>query len=366
MSRPRRLVVFSPTGLVSGAEHVLLRVVAAAVAAGWEVVCLAPGGELANRARAFRVTVVRTPDLKFPRGPRAWGALVVGLRSVVAARLLRRAAARADAVLVNSILCLPAVCVARPAAPTGWLVHDVIHRRDWRALLRACGRCARESVAVSEAAAGPLRELGLPVRVIRNGVEWPVEPAPLEQKGPPVVGCTGLLTSWKGQDVLLDAVARLPRSDVVVELVGGSFPKDAPYVETLRRRAEQPDLAGRVRFLGRLDDVLERIRTWSVAVSASVDPEAGPIVLVEYLSVGVPCVATDHGGAPELIGDGGLLVPPRDAGAMSTAIQRLLDDEDLRRRCAAAGPRIVAAGLTVEHFSRALLDFLDELAGARP
>jgi glycosyltransferase involved in cell wall biosynthesis len=360
---PLRLVALSHTSLVSGAEAVLLRVLHATADEGWEVACLAPPGAFAEVLDAEGIRRGSTPDLKLPAGPRVLGVAVVLARSLVAARRLRRAAAGADLVLVNSILALPGLRFARLRVPAAWLVHDVIHRRDWLAYLRVFGGGVGEAIAVSEAAARPVRNAGIRVRVVRHGIRWPVEPAPAARDGVPVVGCTALLTSWKGQDVLLEAVARMRRRDVRVELVGGSFPKDAGYVESLRARAAQPDLAGRVSFVGHVDDVLARVRTWAVGVSASVDPEAGPLSVLEYMSVGVPAVATAHGGSGEIVDGAGLLVPPGDPSALAEAIERLLEDPTLYRRCAEAGPRAVAeGGFTVERFRRSVVLALREIA----
>jgi glycosyltransferase involved in cell wall biosynthesis len=80
------------------------------------------------------------------------------------------------------------------------------------------------------------------------------------------------------------------------------------------------------------------------------------------MSVGVPFVATDHGGVTEVLGDAGLLVPPGDVDALAEAINRLLDDTELRARCHAAGPPAIVAGhLTVADQRRAVLSILDEL-----
>jgi glycosyltransferase involved in cell wall biosynthesis len=357
---PPRLVAVSHTGLFSGAEAVLARVLEAAAAEGWPVVCLTPDGPLADRLRAGGIATRPLPELKPPAGPRLWGTAVLGLRSASAALRLRRQAREADLVLVNGILALPALRLARVRPPAAWLVHDVIHRRDWKRLLAACAGAVDGAIAVSEAAAAPVREAGIPARAVLHGVAWRVEPTPGPQE-PPVVGCTALLTSWKGQDVLLEAVARLP--GVELELVGGTFPKDAAYEESLRARAEQPDLAGRVRFLGHVDDVLARVRTWRVGVSASVDPEAGPLSILEYMSVGVPTVATAHGGSLELVGDAGLLVPPGSPGALREAIERLVADRELWRACSAAGPAAIEARtLTDERFRTDVLAALREVA----
>jgi len=211
----------------------------------------------------------------------------------------------------------------------------------------------------------PLRDVGLPVVVIRNGTPWPVVPAPTQHAEPFVVGCAALLTPWKGQRVLLDAVAELARDDVVVELAGGRFPKDQAYAAELEHRASEPDLEGRVRFLGQVSDMTEQTRRWSVAVVASVEPEAGPLGLLEHMSIGLPIVATDHGGSPEVLGDAGVLVRPGDPRAMAAALATLLDDHQLRRRCAEAGPRQIAAGLTLAEQEHRFLALLDGLATGR-
>jgi glycosyltransferase involved in cell wall biosynthesis len=245
-----------------------------------------------------------------------------------------------------------------------WLVHDVIRQPQWLAILRACRSVITLAVAPSEAVARPLREHGLHVCVVRNGTPWPVAPVHPSSSETVVIGATALLTAWKGQDVLLEAVARMSRRDVVVELLGGSFPKDTPYVERLRRRAAQPDLDGRVRFLGHVDDSVERMRHWSVAVMASVDPEAAPLALLEAMSIGLPIVITDHGGGPEVLHDGGLLVPPGDPDALAAAIERLVDDPDLQASCREAGRRAIRNGLTLQIQQNNLLRVLGDVVDA--
>ena len=177
------------------------------------------------------------------------------------------------------------------------------------------------------------------------------------------MGISAVLTPWKGHSVLLDAMALLTHRDAVLEIMGGTLPKDAPYAQSLRERAAQADLAGRVRFLGHVDDPIARARSWHVAVSASIDPEAGPLTTLEAMSIGVPLVATDHGGVVEVLGDAGLLVAPRDPAALAAGIDRLLDDDELWARCRAAGPRLVVEeALTLVDHERRWLAALDSIA----
>jgi len=368
----RRIVALNPTGMVSGAELVLVRYLAAALADGWCTQALVPDGPLAERLAAGGVDVVAAPDLKLGEGDRRVAAARALANASRSAALLRRTAAGADAVVVNGVLGLPTLRLARLAglrAPAAWLVHDVLVRSDLRTLVRSCAPAVDLAIAVSRAAAEFPASCGLLYQVVRNGVVWPVDAARATTPGPaaarPVVGCNAVLTPWKGQYVLLDAAARLGPA-VEVELIGATLPKDAAYRNQLEARAARPDLAGRVRMLGHLADPLDAMRDWTIAVSASVDPEAGSLAVLEAMSIGVPLVVTDHGGPAEFIGAAGLRVTPGDASELAAAIDSLLVDAPLRVRCAAAGRAAVARGLTVEASSKAFLASLDALARATP
>ncbi len=360
-SRRRRLLVVNPTSLLGGAELVLQRLLDAIPEDQWQVIAAIPEGPLAERVRERDLTVIPIPDLKLPGGPRFLAAPRALGRAVRAASRIRRAESGSDAVVANGLLALPAVRIARPKSPVVLLVHDVLDRFAFRVVLRLCARVVDIAVVPSEAAARSLREQGLPTRVVPNGTPWPVPPAPPEPPMPPVVGELAALTPLKGQDVVLDAVTRLKRRDVIVEFAGEALPKDGSYVEHLRALAQSSGLEGRIRFLGRVEDPMARLRGWSIAVLPSIGQESFGLAVLEAMSVGVPVVATNHGGPPEILGDAGLLVAPGDAEGLAVAIGRLLDDSDLRNRCRAAGPRLVANAYTLERQQKALLSVLRDV-----
>jgi len=357
--RGRRLVAVNHTGLVSGAERVLLRVLEGAQARGWSASAMVPDGPLVAELSSIGVASERIPDLMLPGGHPGVAASRLAARTVMAAQRIRSRADGADVIVAAGVRALPALRLANSAVPVVWLAQGVLDRPRWRRLVAACSARIDLAVAVSQAVADSISAHRFPVTVVWNGTPWPVSPAPARLPPPPVVGCAALLTSWKGQNVLLDAVAQLDRQDVIVELVGGSFPKDGTYVADLRRRAAQPDLAGRVRFRGHVDDTLAHMRSWTVATVPSVDPEAGPLSALEAMSVGVPVVATNHGGPKEVIGDAGLLVAPGDSAALAQALSALLDDADLHDRCRLAGPRRIASGFTLDGQIAALLDAVE-------
>lgn len=337
----------------------LLRVLDTARRAGWRTTVASPDGPFAERVDAQGFVAI--PFLKLPAGPRPLAALRAIAAAARAARRLR-SARDVDIVIGNGLLTLPALRLARLRRPTILFVHDVIARRDWRVMVRMCRQAVTLAVAPSEAAARPVRELGLPTRVVPNGTPWPVDPAPAEAPSPPVVGVLAALSPNKGQNVLLDAVARLPRRDVVVELVGSPFAKNDAYVESLRRRADEPDLAGRVRFIPHVDDVLDVMRGWTAAVLPSVYPESAGLSLLEAMSLGVPVVGTDHGGPSELVGDAGILVPPSEVAPLVDALERIIGDEDLRRRYGAAGRRRIASEFNLDRQQADILRMVDTLS----
>jgi O-antigen/teichoic acid export membrane protein/glycosyltransferase involved in cell wall biosynthesis len=330
-STPSTVVFIAHTGQVSGAEKVLLQLVDEAIRNDHHVVVACPPGPL----------VQALPDKAIHRAipPLGLGGERGARRIVAATRMLSRWAtaarrltplvrARNAATIVNSTFALPAARMARPSGGFAWLVHDTLTSTKQHAVVKLARPAIRIAVAVSHATAEPLRRLGLPVEVRQNGVAWPVPRLPGDLHSPPVVGMLALLTPWKGQRVLLEAVAQLP--DVRLELAGGSFPGDAQYVEELKARAAQPDLAGRVRFLGHVA-AESALRRWDVVVSASVDPEAGPLSVLEAMSYGRPVIGTDHGGTAEFLANGaGLLVPPGDCAALAEAVQTMLHDGSLR------------------------------------
>lgn len=146
----------------------------------------------------------------------------------------------------------------------------------------------------------------------------------------PVAGIVARLTPAKDHVNLFDAFARLrdshPEARCVV--VG-----DGELRSDLERALHERGLAGRVMLVGRRDDVAEVLAALDVFVLSS-STEGLAVTLLEAMAAGLPVVATRVGGNPEVVDDArtGLLVPPRNAAALSAALARLFDDPAARRR----------------------------------
>lgn len=146
-----------------------------------------------------------------------------------------------------------------------------------------------------------------------------------------IAGCIGRLHEHKGHRDLLAAARR------VRERIGGFhllIVGDGPLRNTLEAAVRTERLEDTVRFLGERSDIDNVLKNLDLMVLSS-ETEGVPIVLLEAMSAGVPCVATAVGGVPELITrTAGHLVPPRDPGAMADAIIELCLSPGARRAIA--------------------------------
>ncbi len=179
-----------------------------------------------------------------------------------------------------------------------------------------------------------------------------------------VVGIFGRLTPWKGQHILLEALARLPDYEALV--VGDALFGEVDYKQKVMMRAQEPDLAGRVHFLGFRKDVPALMKCIDVAVHASVAPEPFGRVIVEGMLAGRPVIATRAGGAAEIVQDGitGLLVTPGSAEELRSALLRLATDDALYQNLSKAGRENAEKNFSVETLVRNTAAVIAELESA--
>ncbi len=152
----------------------------------------------------------------------------------------------------------------------------------------------------------------------------------------------GRLADVKGYPLLLEAVALLVAEgrDVRLRLVG-----DGPDSRQLQELAGQMGIAGRVVFEGwKNQDDLRRLYAGSDLCVLSSFSEGVPVVLMEAMATGVPCVAPRITGIPELVRDGveGLLVTPANPADLAAAIGSLMDKPELRRQMASRSRERIA------------------------
>jgi glycosyltransferase involved in cell wall biosynthesis len=214
-------------------------------------------------------------------------------------------------------------------------------RRKWKGRLREA--CVLRGADAVTAASAPiidaLHALGIDAQRVALGVDlgkWPPL-APRARHAPPRLIHVASLNRVKDQPTLLHALANLREAGV-------AFRMDIVGVDTLQgemqRLAARLGLDRHVHFHGfRTQRELRPLMESADLLVMSSVHEAGPLVLLEAAVAGVPTVGTAVGHIAEWAPSASLVVPVADAPALAGAIRRMLDDDALRLRVAAAAQR---------------------------
>ena len=369
-----RLLIVIGSATFGGAEMYALTLCEGVRARGWEPVLAAPLlpglAGLRERAAALGVRVepcdVHEPFVPRPQGVDAeawwrWATTRWPVREPLIAWRMRELLARVrpDIVHVNAHFGtrggVPALEAARAGYPTVLVFqlaegHAAAGDRV-RRLYRRGVRAGAHWIAVTSADRESLvRTMEVPeerVHLVHNSVDLE-RPAPgpeVREKlrrelgaeaGARVLLTVGRLSGQKGYPALLEALravcARHPEARAW--WVGEGELRE----ELSRAVAADGLLSSRVRLLGFRDDVRALLSAADAFVLPSVY-EGLPFSLLEAMAAGLPCVSTTIPGVREVATDGenALLVPPGDAGALATAVSRVLDDGALAKRLSEAG-----------------------------
>lgn len=172
----------------------------------------------------------------------------------------------------------------------------------------------------------------------------------------PQVGIIGRIADWKGQDIFIQAAAQLLKSGIKAQfrIVGAPLFGEDEHLVRLKKLVSDLGIDESVTFLGFQDDIPAQLRKLDVLVHASVTPEPFGQVIVEGMVAGVPVIATNAGGAREIVTHEktGLLVPMGDVDALAQSLTTLLENPQYAQQLAAAGREHVLQNYTIELSAR--------------
>jgi len=299
---------------------------------------------LPSAVAPLRAMVRRAPSLVLPeRGIRGhlgrilWTQLALG----------RRLAREGVDVLVNTVPEGPLVSSVAQVT----VVHDVIpldfpdyyprQQLYFRRLVPAVLRRARVVVAVSEATRRRvIAAYGLSparVRTVLNGFDaeqFSPDGPVSDDGGLPYVLFVGNLLPHKNLPRLVEAVARAATSTPVrLVVVGGGRPRAVAQLRTL---ADRVGAGVERRAFVSPSELAPLLRGARALVLPSLAEGFG-LPAVEAMACGTPVIAGNVAALPEVVGDAGLLVDPRDVTALADAVVRVLSDDRLRKELGARG-----------------------------
>lgn len=207
------------------------------------------------------------------------------------------------------------------------------------------------------------------IRLVYHGIDLDLFSASAESQVRPErakskILSVGRLVPKKGHEDLIAACASLRDQGVDFEcqIVGSG-----PLRESLAAEIRRHDLEERVRLTGsmthrELIDLYRRVDLFVLAprIAEDGDRDGIPNVIAEAMAVGVPVVATDISGIPELVRDEqtGLLVPSRDPEALAAAVKRLLQDPGLAMRLSGAARALLGREFDLWETTRELHELM--------
>jgi glycosyltransferase involved in cell wall biosynthesis len=374
------------TSRISGGELsliTLLRALPADVRA--TVAC--PEGPLAERLRGEGIDVVpvRGTDGSLRLHPTRTARALAEMAQ--AALQVRKAARAVDADLVHANSIRAGIVATACDRPTVVHVRDCLPAGAISSLsLRAVGR-ADALIANSAYTRSTLGRSGKDAYVIHNAVDLtPFEPPRpgrreartqlgLGADDGPVLAVVAQITPWKGQDDAIEIARLLLPAHPALKLLLVGSPKfdsastrydNASFLAALRRQAAAPELGGAVHFLGERDDVPEVLGAVDLLVAPSWEEPFGR-TLIEAMAAGVPVVATDVGGPPEIVAKAGsgMVLPPRRPELWAEAIDRLLADPARLEEMAARGRDAARARFGAERHAQDVLSVYESVLGGR-
>lgn len=199
------------------------------------------------------------------------------------------------------------------------------------------------------------------LRIAKLLQEWRVP------DGMNVVLLPGRLTRWKGQSVLIEAMALMKRKDLFAVIVGDDQGRLA-YRQELEELIAKNDLEGRVRIVPHCDDMPSAYALSTIVVCPSIEPEGFGRVPVEGMAMGRPVVATNIGGAMETVipGETGWLLEPGDAESLArTLVQIMKMPQDERDALGSRGMAHVAQWFSKDRMMDLTLSVYEELLQPR-
>jgi glycosyltransferase involved in cell wall biosynthesis len=212
------------------------------------------------------------------------------------------------------------------------------------------------------------------IRVVYNGIDTGIysrsKEAGNKRNGLIMVGNTD--DRKKGILYLLQALQLLKDDGIKLTIVDdaerhSSYTDDVgPLPSYGLKLVERLNLNGMVQFSGRLtrEELARRYSTARIAVVPSLYEGFG-LPAAEAMACGTPVIATTGGALPEVVGDAGILVPPRSADALATAIRQLLDDKLAQQRMSEAGRKRVEEKFSWEQAAGKTLDVYQEVLATR-
>ena len=275
-----------------------------------------------------------------------------------------------DIVYTNTAVVFPGAMAAKMSKIKNvWHIREIISNKYERfAISKIVNLFSDIIVANSKATGDAITRKSDKLRVVYNAIESKQQKIDISYKDcrkTLVVGMAGRINRWKGQKLFIDMAEKvLTQYENVEFLIAGSAYKGEEYLGSyLEEYINKKKLSQKIELLGQVDDMDDFYSKLNVFVLPSIQPEPFGLVVIEAMDIGLPVVATNHGGPTEIIENGvdGYLVDFNECTEMSNVIMKLLMDENLRAKIGNQGREKRNSKFTIEYNVSQISEILQNL-----
>ncbi len=384
-----KIIFYSHTGKVSGAENILLLILKKLNRKNFEPIGICPAvGGLAEIISAMKIPVVNVDELeaRFTWRFDLFAKYLFSFWGVISQLRLQLRDNEAAAIHANSIRAGLVAWMASlfTGKPVFWHLQDELPKHPFSTAIRFLVafssriRLLSASHATLESFRGKLLNAigkNVPSKVIHNAIE--LEKFEIDSKNHTkirkelnitndefVFAIIGQITPRKGQLELIETFAATQkelRGSTLLIVGAPMFIQDFDYFEELEETAKRLKIKEKVRFLGLRNDIPALMQAVDALVINS-KSEALVVVAIEAMACGTPVIATDVGGTCEIIQNhvNGWLIPFGDPARLAEALIECASDPELRRSFAAKSRQIVGSQLNAERFISKIEEFFSE------
>lgn len=181
------------------------------------------------------------------------------------------------------------------------------------------------------------------------------------ENSPVSITYVGRLVPEKGVDTAIEALALIPGATLTI--CGAGKDSADKYVANLHEIADRLNVNDRINWTGFSTNVSKYIAESDIALIPSRWQEPCALVNFEFLAAGVPLVTSNTGGQPEIITEGvdGFLVPPDDHKALAAAVNRLVENPDMRKKMGEAARKTFLRRFTYDNFYKQVMAVYDKV-----
>jgi glycosyltransferase involved in cell wall biosynthesis len=372
-----KLLILHSSSDLYGASKILLTSLAIFKKHGHEaIVVLSAKGELSERLAQMDVRVVYMPlgiirrKYMNPKGlinrVQATRQAIKAIKEIIIAEKITLVYSNTTAVLAG------AFAAKQLGIRHIWHVHEIILRPNFlfRGLSYLLKHYADKIIVVSKAVQDhwakhiPISKILL----VYNGIDYSEYQSQVAQResthGAKLrIGMIGRVHHWKGQDYFLQIAGELIKTNPHLEfiMVGDAFPGNEYLYEKINRLKTELNLVNAVTDLGYRTDIPAILQQLDIFVLPSILPDPFPTVVLEAMASGKAIVATNHGGATEMIefDKEGLLIPWDNAKAAAEIMKPIIENDAKRKAMGAAAAKKVRVEFSLEAFEERIVKLLN-------